>query len=221
MAKVLKVSESGYYKWCARLKAPLTAKEIQEQILIEQIREIYYQSKKILGVRKITAEVRKLHETPINHKRVERLMRENGFCAKVSKRYVVTTKSDDNLPVAENLLEREFTAERANEKMVSDTTCIDTKEGVLYVAGILDLYGRMPVGLHMSKRNDKYLVLGALEDMLMRGCGKEGCIMHSDRGSTYASKAYRRALTKAGLVCSMSKKGDCWDNAPMESFWGR
>ncbi len=105
--------------------------------------------------------------------------------------------------------------------MVSDTTVVLTAQGPLYVAGILDLYGRIPVGMAMSTKNDRHLVMNALDDMLIRGCGREGCIIHSDRGSTYASKEYRELLEKHGLTCSMSRKGDCWDNAPMESFWGK
>jgi putative transposase len=105
--------------------------------------------------------------------------------------------------------------------MVSDTTEIATDEGKLYAAGILDLYGRLPVGLSIRTRNDRYLVMDALNDMLMRGYGNEGCILHSDRGSTYCCDDYQKLLQKNGFVCSMSRSGDCWDNAPMESFWGK
>ena len=89
------------------------------------------------------------------------------------------------------------------------------------LAAILDLYGRMPVGLLLSKQNDKFLVLEALKTMLITGHGKEGSILHSDRGSTYCSEAYQKAIKQAGMICSMSRKGNCWDNAPMESFWGK
>ena len=105
--------------------------------------------------------------------------------------------------------------------MLSDTTEIDTAQGKLYVAGILDLYGDMPVGMAMSLNNDRFLVMEAFNDMISRGCGKPGCIIHSDRGKTYCSIDYRNLLKKYKFICSMSKKGDCWDNAPMESFWGK
>ena len=105
--------------------------------------------------------------------------------------------------------------------MLSDTTVITTGQGKLYVAGILDLYGDMPVGIAMSTRNDKKLVMDAFDDMIMRGCGKPGCIIHSDRGSTYCATEYRQLISKHDFLCSMSRKGDCWDNAPMESFWGK
>jgi putative transposase len=105
--------------------------------------------------------------------------------------------------------------------MVSDTTAIPTGEGTLYVAGILDLYGRRPVGIALSMHNDRFLVLDALEDMIIRGFKHTGAILHSDRGSTYCSGEYRQAIEDAGMICSMSRKGDCWDNAPMECFWGK
>ena len=104
---------------------------------------------------------------------------------------------------------------------VSDTTVITTGQGKLYVAGILDLYGDMPVGIAMSTRNDKKLVMNEFDDMIMRGCGKPGCIIHSDRGSTYCATEYRQLISRYDFLCSMSRKGDCWDNAPMESFWGK
>ena len=105
--------------------------------------------------------------------------------------------------------------------MVSDTTVVETGEGDLYAAAILDLYGRMPVGLAMGRRNNRFLVMDAFKDMLFRGCVFPGCILHSDRGSTYASYDYRRLIDRYGYLCSMSRKGDCWDNAPMECFWGK
>ena len=105
--------------------------------------------------------------------------------------------------------------------MVSDTTVVETGEGDLYAAAILDLYGRLPVGLSMGRHNDRFLVMDAFKDMLVRGCVYPGCILHSDRGATYASYDYRRLIDHYGYICSMSAKGDCWDNAPMESFWGK
>jgi len=219
MAKVLQVSVSGYYKWIRRRNAPPTEKDLSDQQVSERIEELFRKSKGSFGIRKVTSRLRESQQ--INHKRVERLMKKRGLFSKTSRQYIVTTDSDHDEPIAENLLNRDFHAERPNEKMVSDTTVIMTAQGRLYVAAILDLYGRIPVGMAMSRTNDRFLVMEALKDMEDRGCGKPGCIVHSDRGSTYASKEYRQLLEHYGLVCSMSRKGDCWDNAPMESFWGK
>lgn len=221
MAKVLEVSVSGYYKWYTRQHQEASPKEIEDAALTAEILRIFRESRGSFGYRKITAILNKGCKEPVNHKRVARIMREYGLRSRTVKTYACTTDSDHDYPIAENLIQRDFTAAGKNEKMVSDTTVISTGEGNLYVAGILDLYGRMPVGFAMSIHNDRFLVMEALEDMLIRGCGKQGCILHSDRGSTYASDDYRKLLEENQLVCSMSRKGDCWDNAPMESFWGK
>lgn len=221
MAKVLKVSESGYYKWLNRQDAPLTEKEKEDIEITEEIYEIYRSSRGSFGSRKVTAILNRNRQTPVNHKRVERIMQECTLFSKTSKRYVCTTDSNHDEATADNLISRNFTADRPGSKMLSDTTVIKTDEGNLYVAGILDLYGDMPVGMAMSTRNDSKLVMDAFNDMIIRGCGKAGCILHSDRGSTYCSKEYRKLMSNHDFICSMSRKGDCWDNAPMESFWGK
>lgn len=221
MAKVLNVSESGYYKWVIRMNTAPGKREKENTELKELIYGIFQHSRGSFGSRKVTHKLNAIWKRPVNHKRVERIMRENYLFSKVSKKYVVTTDSNHDNMIAENLIARAFDAQAPSEKMVSDTTVVQTKEGNLYVAGIIDLYGRMPVGLAMSIHNDKYLVIEALEDMILRGCGKEGCIMHSDQGATYTSADYRKRLSKYGFLCSMSHKGDCWDNAPMECFWGK
>ena len=221
MAKVLKVSESGYYKWFKRLCAPPTKRELEETELAKEIYELFWKYHGIFGSRKITSLLNIGRQMPVNHKRVARLMNEYGLASKVSLRYIHTTDSKHEEPVAANLLQRDFTATRPNEKMVSDTTAIATKQGVVYAAAILDLYGRYPVGLALSMKNDARLVGAAFDDMLERGFGAAGCILHSDRGSTYCSKAYQEKLAVRGFIPSMSRKGDCWDNAPMESFWGK
>ena len=221
MAKVLGVSESGYYKWHNRLHRPLTKRESENLELIREIYDIFRKSHCSYGSVKITSELNKVHRKPVNHKRVARIMSDYCLKSKVGRHYVCTTDSDHGEPVADNLLKRDFTADAPDEKFVSDTTEKDTRNGKIYIAAILDLYGRMPVGLAMSRHNDTELVLGALQDMINRGHGKEGSIIHSDRGSTYASKEYRKALEANHFICSMSGKGQCWDNAPMESFWGK
>jgi len=221
MAKVLNVSESGYYKWQLKKEGVLSEKELADHALTTEIREIFMQSRGSYGCRKVTKVLNSNKKEPINHKRVERLMNENGLFSRTCKKYINTTDSKHAESIADNLIDRKFDASSPNEKMVSDTTVVSTKQGNIYVAGILDLYGRMPVGLAMSRHNDKHLVIEAFKDMLYRGCGTAGCILHSDRGSTYASADYRKLISNHEMICSMSKKGDCWDNAPMESFWGK
>jgi len=148
-------------------------------------------------------------------------MRENGWKSKVVKKYKATTNSNHNLPVAENILNREFTAEYPNQKWVSDITYVPTDEGWLYVAGIVDLYGREVAGWAMGARMTKELVINCLKQAHTRRQKPNGVLIHSDRGSQYCSKEYQRLLTKGGYICSMSRKGNCWGNAPMESFWGK
>ena len=221
MARILSVSESGYYKWLRRRNAPLTVREQEELNLTEEIYSIFKASHYSYGSRKITAILNQRHTEPINHKRVERIMQKYFWHSKVRRKYIVTTDSDHDFPIAPNLLKRDFSTDGPGQKMVSDTTAIPTGEGTLYVAGILDLYGRRPVGIALSMHNDRFLVLDALEDMIIRGFKHTGAILHSDRGSTYCSREYRQAIEDAGMICSMSRKGDCWDNAPMECFWGK
>ena len=221
MAKVMQVSQSGYYKWVRKLEAPPTEKELEDQALKDKIFELFRQSKGSYGSRKITSLINEEWKSAVNHKRVERIMRENDLFSRTAKKYDCLTDSDHEYPISDNILNRDFTASGPNQKMVSDTTEIDTDEGKLYVAGILDLYGRMPAGLAISTHNDRYLVMQALEDALARGFRGKGCLIHSDRGSTYCCEEYQKLLQKNGFVCSMSRKGNCWDNAPMESFWGK
>jgi len=192
MAKVLKVSESGYYKWLKRHNAPPSAKELEELALVEEIFEIFKASHYSYGSRKVTKVLNDRHANPINHKRVARIMSEYCWHSKVHKSYVVTTDSNHEYPVAPNLLKRNFSADRPGQKLVSDTTVIITGEGHLYVAGILDLYGRLPVGIAVSMHNDRFLVIDALKDMIRRGYMHEGAILHSDRGATYCSEDYRK-----------------------------
>jgi putative transposase len=157
----------------------------------------------------------------VGKKLVASIMRENGWKSKVVKKYKATTNSKHNLPVAENLLNRDFTASLPNQKWVSDLTYIPTDEGWLYVAGIMDLYGREIVGWAMGERMTKGLVIECLKQAKMRRNNPRSVLCHSDRGSQYCSKNYQKLLSLSGFICSMSRKGNCWDNAPMESFWGK
>lgn len=177
------------------------------------------ESKQSSGSRKITKMLSRTKN--VNHKRVERIMKQEGLKSKVAKKFKATTNSKHNLPVAENILNREFTASKPMEKLVSDITYIWTGEGWLYVAAIMDLYGQKIVGLAMSDRMTKELVISALNSAYMRYGKAYGAILHSDRGSQYCSKEYQKLLEKRGFICSMSRRGNCWDNAPMEAFWGK
>jgi putative transposase len=153
--------------------------------------------------------------------RVAHIMRANGIKSKVTKKYKATTNSRHNLPVVENILNRDFNAKKSNEKWVSVITYIPTKEGWLYLAGVMDLHGRKLVGWAMVSRMKTELVSTALKQAIGRTGARNGLIAHSDRGVQYASKEYQQLLKKHGFICSMSRKGNCYDNAPMESFWGK
>lgn len=217
MARVLQVSESGYYKWLSR---PLSKRDQEDLILIEKIAAIFYASHEIFGVRKVTAVLR-ANGLLVNHKRVARLMSDYCMHSKVRHKRRSFTEAGNESNVREDLLKRDFQAAAPDQKMVSDTTGLRTKQGWLYVAGILDLYGRIPVGIATGVRNDAGLVIAAFMDMRNRGHGGNGCILHSDRGSTYTSNEYQQLISSNEMLSSMSRKGDCWDNAPMESFWGK
>lgn len=183
--------------------------------MTERVREEFFKNHQIPGARKIARKLR------VSRKAVAEIMRENGWVPKVVKKYKATTNSNHNLPVAENLLNREFQADKPNQKWVSDITYIATDEGWLYLAGILDLYGRELVGWAMGERMTKELVIQALRQANGRRENPKGVLIHSDRGSQYCSHDYQKELQKGGFICSMSRKGNCWDNAPMESFWGK
>lgn len=216
MCQALQVSRSGYYAYYSRSESN-RSKTNRE--LLEKIKEIHKKSHGIYGAPQITKNL------PENQKAskgcVARLMKVNGIRSEVSKKYKATTYSNHTLPVADNILNREFMASRPNQKWVSDITYIPTKEGWLYLAGVMDLYGRKLVGWAMANHMRTELVSAALNQAIGRTSAKEGLIIHSDRGTQYASNDYQNLLKRYGFVCSMSKKGNCYDNAPMESFWGK
>lgn len=212
------MSRSSYYAWDKR---PESNRSKANKILLEKIRDIHNGSKKVYGSIKIRKKLNDGKNPPINHKRIERLMSENGIKSKVSKKFRATTNSNHKLPVAKNILDRDFSVEKPNEKMVSDITYVWTDEGWLYVAAIMDLCGQKIVGLSMSERMTKDLVINALNDAYNSAGRPNGVILHSDRGSQYCSTDYQSLIKKYNFICSMSRKGNCWDNAPMESFWGK
>lgn len=156
---------------------------------------------------------------PMSEGKIARLMKEANLIPKKSKKYKQTTNSKHSLQVADNLLARNFEAEKPNQKWVGDSTYIYTDEGWLYAAGILDLCGRMCIGLSFSDRHTQELMLESFDQACKKYRPKPGCIFHSDRGVQYASNAYKDALKKKGMIQSMSRSGVPYDNAPMESFW--
>lgn len=216
MCRVLGVSRSGYYAWLVR---PESERISANRRLVSQIRLVHQQSRRTYGSPRITDE---LHDSGIacGHHRVARLMRQNGIKAKTVRKFRVTTDSTHTLPVTENLLARQFTVSRPNAVWVADITYIWTLEGWVYLAVVLDLYARRIVGWAMSPRIDGMLTLAALRQALTQRQPSAGLLHHSDRGRQYAAGGYQTLLREHGIVCSMSRKGDCWDNAPMESFFG-
>jgi len=221
MAEVLRVSESGYHAWVKRQTRGQTPRERAKEELREKIMKIFIESKCIYGSRKIARVLRRKYKIKVNHKRVENIMREAGIKSKVVKKYKATTNSKHNYPVSQDLLARNFESDRPNQKMVSDITYIPTDEGWLYLASIMDLCGRKIVGMAMGARMTKELVISALNDAVGRIGHVKGCILHSDRGSQYCSHSYQNLLKAYGFKSSMCRKGNCWDNSPMESFWGK
>lgn len=218
MAEIFEVSRSGFYTWLNRKPSN---RDIENSQLLSDIRTVYDGSNRVYGSTKITRKVNETASKPVNHKRVERIMKDNGIVSKTKKKYKATTNSNHDLPVAENILNRDFDTEAPCQKMVSDITYIPTEEGWLYLAGVMDLCGQKIVGISMDSRMTKELVGNALVDAVNHSAATKGCILHSDRGSQYCSNTYQELAKTHGFIISMSRKGNCWDNAPMESFWGK
>jgi putative transposase len=216
LCRALHVSPSGYYAFVQR--GPSVRTLANEELLAE-VKQIHVESRGTYGSPRMYRElVARGHE--VSPGRVERLMRVNGISARRKRRFKVTTDSKHNSPVAKNLLDREFVVEAADRKWAGDITYIWTREGWLYLAVILDLFSRRVVGWAMDRYMDRRLVLSALDMALTVREPTEDLLYHSDRGSQYASDDYRNRLRTAGITCSMSRKGDCWDNAVVESFFG-
>jgi transposase InsO family protein len=184
-----------------------------------KVRESFERSRKTYGSPRILRDLDAEGEH-ISRKRVMRLMQEQGLVARVRRRYKCTTMSDHDQPVAPNLLARRFEAEAPNQRWVGDTTELRVGEsGRLFLAAILDLFSRFVVGWALSAVNDRHLVLKALEMALRRRCPDGGLLHHSDQGSPYASEDYQKVLDAYGITCSMSRRGNCYDNAAMESWF--
>ena len=215
MCALLKVSRSSYYAWKGRGKS---RRELANEALLTRIKKSYKKGRKIYGSPRITDDLR---ESGIlcGHNRVARLMRLAGIRAKTKLRFKVTTDSKHHLPISPNLLARNFTALAPDTVWVADITYIWTEEGWLYLAAVLDLYNRGIVGWAMGSRLDAELTVSALKQAVKRRRAGKGLVFHSDRGVQYASGKMRAELERHGFIQSMSRKGDCWDNAVMESFF--
>jgi transposase InsO family protein len=214
----LAVSPSGYYAWQKRRSAP-GPRAVANQILAQEIQAIHARSRQTYGSPRILRELRKAGRRH-GRNRIARLMQEAGLCGRQRGRYrVQTTDSNHDHPIAPNRLAQAPQATAPNQLWVADITYIQTQAGWLYLAAILDLYSRKIVGWAMSERIDTALVLRALAMALLHRDPPPQLLLHSDRGVQYASTAYRQALDQAGLLASMSRKGNCYDNAAMESFW--
>ena len=214
MAKLLSVSVSGYYAWLNRAPSKRT---IVNQQLTGKIKRLFEHKRSRYGAPRITRQL-KAEDQAVGRHRVARLMKAAGLRAKAARKFKATTNSNHRLPVAENLLKQDFTAKHPNEKWVSDITYIWTGEGWLYLAVVMDLYSRYIVGWSLSERMTSTLVTDALQMALWRRGAPQGVIVHSDRGSQYCSHAYQMLLKQYHCICSMSKRGDCYDNAAMESW---
>ena len=221
MCRVLNASQGGYYAWrrSQSQDLPPAQREVANHQLSDQIWTVFRRSRGTYGSPRIHAELLATGWA-CSRNRVARLMKRAGIVAKSRRLYKVsTTDSKHNYPVAPNLLNRNFSADRPNEKWLTDITYIPTKEGWLYLATVLDVCSRRVVGWAMDKHMDESLVERALQMAATHRQPGQGVLHHSDRGSQYASADYQRLLSSHQMVCSMSRKGDCYDNAMMESFF--
>ncbi len=217
MCRVLKVSSSGFYDWLSRKPS---ARSLLRERIARAVARSHAESHQIYGYRRVYDDVVEDHETPCCKETVRTVMASLGLQGKYKKRFVITTDSDHDKPVAENLLQRDFTADGPDKKWMADITYIATREGWLYLATVLDAFSRRVVGWSMSERIDAALVCDALDMAIGMRCPDAGLIHHSDRGSQYASDSMEELFDQHGIQVSMSRKGDPWDNAMQESFFG-
>jgi transposase InsO family protein len=216
MALVLKVSRSGYYEW---VKTKKTKREIDDELFLVQIKETFEKTRKTYGPRRITKALNN-EGIKIGRKSVERIMKENNIVPITVKKFKATTNSNHDYPISPNLLNRQFNVDAPCKAWVTDITYVHTDEGWLYLAAVMDLYSGKIVGWAMDSTMTQQLVINALKQAIGRANPPRGVLCHSDRGVQYASKKYRRILAFFGFKQSMSRKGNCWDNACMESFFG-
>ena len=215
MCRILAVSRAGFYAWRRR---PVAVRTRQDQVLAVAVAAIYAEHHGRYGSPRVQMELRERGQRS-GRKRIARLMRLQGLRARPRRRYRTTTDSRHGLPVSPNLLARRFAVAQPNTAWVTDMTYLWTAQGWLYLAVIIDLFSRRVVGWSMSERIDRKLALDALRMALAQRRPQAGLIHHSDRGSQYASGDYQRLLATNRIVGSMSRRGDCWDNAVAESFF--
>lgn len=216
MCRILGVSRSGYYAWRNR---PPSQREMANQKLVQKMREIHKSSHFTYGIRRMYHALKRLGYQ-CGRNRVARLMRCHNIRVKRKRSYKVTTQSNHTLPVAANKLDQQFQVEQPNQVWASDITYIPTAEGWLYLAVVLDLYARKVVGWSMQATLKTQLVLDAVQMALQQRQPSKELLHHSDRGSQYASEGYQSLLSQHDMDCSMSRRGNCYDNAPVESFFG-
>jgi len=209
------VSSSGYYAWKRR---PEARRATEDAELVVEIKAAHKTGRGVYGSPRVHRELRAKGRR-VGRKRVERLMRQEGICGRKKRRFRKTTDSNHPDPIAPNVLERNFNVDLPDTAWVTDVTYVWTSEGCVYLAVILDLFSRRVVGWSTSANNDRALALSALDRATAARAPAAGMVHHSDRGSVYASVDYGDALTKLGAVKSMSRRGDCWDNAVAESFF--
>jgi len=216
LCEVMRVSRSGYYSWLNREQSP---RQQEYERLIPVVQEADRVSKQTYGARRIAKEVEAVG-VPCGKTKARTLMKMANVSAKQKKKFKVTTDSKHNMPVAPNLLGRQFKVEEPDKVYVSDLTYLWTQEGWLYLVVIIDLFSRQVVGWSLNKRMTKQLVMNALRMAYWRRKPAAGLLFHSDRGSQYCSTDFQRMLKSYKMVSSMSRKGDCWDNSVAESFFG-
>ena len=216
MCRAVEVSRSGYH---AFKKRPKSQNRVNNEKLLIEIRRVFWDNNRNYGSPRVWNELRNKEQIPCSLNRVARLMRVDGIIAVQKRKFRVTTNSKHNYPVWPNILCRNFSIDRPNVVWVTDITYIWTFEGWLYLAAVLDLFSRGVVGLAMDKTIVDTLVIQAMRQAILRRNPAKGLILHSDRGSQYAGIDFKAVLANNEFVGSMSKKGDCWDNAVAESFF--
>lgn len=215
LCRVLEVSRSGFYAWCER--AP-SKRAIEDSVLAAQIQDVFDEHKARYGSIRIVREL-KAEGVTVGRHRARKIMRLTNLRARQPRGWKRTTDSRHGYPIAPNLLKREFTVAAPNRAWASDITYLPTREGWLYLAIVIDLYSRIVAGWSMRHRIDQKLTIDALDSAFMKRAPKPGLIVHSDQGVQYAATEYQIRLRAHGALCSMSRKGDCWDNAVAESFF--
>lgn len=218
LCKSLSVSRSGYYGW---LHQKVSSQSIRRQAILDAAQKSYWSSKGIYGYRKVHKDLTEREDLKCCRETVRRILAFAGLQSKLKRRHRYPAKSNQAVLAAPNQLDRDFSASGPNQKWVSDITYISTREGWIYLAIVLDIFSRRVVGWAMSENVDARLACDALGMAIKSRCPNPGLIHHSDQGSQYTSDIYRDTLRRHGILCSMSRKGNCWDNAVAETFFSK